>query len=406
LITDVGVQAAIIQSPNGADTTFLRSAWVFQTGRGIIIWVALSCLCGVLSIPAVVALLPHASIYADHQLPLVTAVIGTGVIFGGAESTCIPLNIRLLNYRPIVVVGLLSKLISLPIMIGWALVQPSVWALAGGGLAGGIVRLALSHLIVPGPRMALKWRREHFQEIVRFGRWIMVSSLATFFSQQCEIILLGILVPASTLGLYAIAKLLATTGEALLNRLSGALALPVFGEVIRNDPSIFPNRYYRFRLPIEVVGGLLSGSLFISGSYIVNFLYDARYAQAGIMLQILALSTTIYPIMVIANAFTAVGDSYIAAIGSVLSAVSLIVFMTGGFLAYGLLGAIAGVAFHRMIPSVVILILAERRGWIWLRHELRIIPAFFVGLAIGKGVLILAADFNIRNIHQVIHLLK
>ena len=50
--------------------------------------------------------------------------------------------------------------------------------------------------------MGLNWDKEHFQEIVRFGRWIMVSSLATFVSQQCDVILLGILVPSSLLGLY------------------------------------------------------------------------------------------------------------------------------------------------------------------------------------------------------------
>ena len=406
LVTDVGVQAAIIQNPNGDDTTFLRSAWVFQMGRGIIIWVVLLCLCGILSLQVIVSLLPHASIYADSQLPSITAVMGLGVILGGAESTCIPLNMRLLNYRPIVTLGLLSKLISLPIMILWASAQHSVWALVGGGLSGGIIRLVLSHLIVPGPRMALQWQRQHFQEIVRFGRWIMVSSLATFFSQQCEIILLGILVPASTLGLYAVAKLLATTGEGLLDRLSGALALPVFGEVIRNDPSIFTNQYYRFRLPIEIVAGLLSGILIISGSFIIDFLYDARYAQAGIMLQILSLSTISYPIMVIGSAFTATGDSYISALGSALKAVSMVMFLIVGFLVDGLLGAIAGIALHRLVPSGFILMLAKRRGWIWLRHELRIIPAFVVGLAIGKVLLILAAHFHIKNIHQIIHLFR
>jgi O-antigen/teichoic acid export membrane protein len=406
LVTDVGVQAAIVQSPNGADTAFLRSAWVFQVGRGIIIWAALVCLCGILSIPAVGGLLPHASIYADRQLPLITIVIGFGVILGGAESTCIPLNVRLINYRPIVVVGLLSKFISLPVMILLALTQHSVWALVGGGLTGGFVRLVLSHLIVPGPSMAFKWQKLHFQEIIRFGRWVMISSLATFFSLQCDIIVLGILTPASTVGLYSIAKLLANIGTGLLDRLSGALALPVFGEVIRTDSAAFARQYYRFRLPIEIAAGLISGCLFIAGGFIVNFLYDDRYMQAGIMLQVLALGAITYPMMVIGSAFTATGDSYISAITSTVDALSMITFLTVGFLIDGLLGAIAGIALHSLVPSAVILTLAKRRNWVWLWHEFRVVLAFIVGAILGKALLMASLSLGIRNVHQILHLLR
>ena len=200
-----------------------------------------------------------------------------------------------------------------------------------------------------------------------------------------------------------IAKLLASTGEGLLDGLSGTLALPIFGEVIRKDPSSFRNRYYRFRLPIELTAGLLSGVLFMAGAFIVNFLYDERYAQAGFMLQILALGTLSYPLLIIATAFTVTGDTHISAAISILKAISLFGFIMIGFFAFGMPGAIGGVALHRVIPSVTIVSLAHRRDWIWIRHELRIIPAFLVGVLIGKGLVVLAAAFSIQNIHQIVH---
>ncbi len=403
LVSDVGIRAVIIQSPRGDQVAFLQSAWVFQLFRGIAIWALLLALCALISFPAVQGVLPDGSVFAGHLFPLVTAVLGFGLVLGGAESAAIPLNIRHLNFRPIVIVDLASRILSLPIMIIWAWISPSVWSIIGGGLAAGIFRLVLSHTIVPGPRMALKWRRDHFKEILRFGRWIAVSSFATFVSQQSDVILLGLLVPSSTLGIYSIAKLLVGAGEGLLERLTSSLALPVLGEVIRKDQRNLRDRYYRFRLPIELAAALLSAFLFTAGVFVVNFLYDPRYSEAGPMVQILALGLALYPFPIIRNAFTATADTHVVAGISILDALSLLSLAAIGYFALGPLGAIAGVAIHRIIPAAVIVVLARQRGWIGIWHELRIIPVFLVGVLLGKGMLLIATALDIENIRQIWH---
>jgi O-antigen/teichoic acid export membrane protein len=404
LVSDFGVHSIIVQSPRGEQPDFLHSAWVFQLLRAIIVWVVLATICAFIYMPAIHNLVPVASVFADRKLPLVTAIMGLALVLGGAESTCISLNARRLNYKPIVWLDLISKLLSLPIMVIWAWIAPSVWALVGGILASNVFRLALSHVMVPGPQMRFDWQRDHFGEIVRFGRWIAASSFASFISQQSDVILLGFLTPSATLGLYSIAKLLVGTGEGLLEQLNSALALPIFGEVIRKDPSMLRSRYYRFRVPIDLAAGLLSGGLFAAGAFIVNFLYDTRYSQAGPMLEILALGTASLPLSIIASAFIATGDTYISAIASILKAVSLIASIAIGFSLFGLSGAIGGIAVHRLIPSMVVVLLAHRREWIGIWHELRIIPAFFLGVLIGNGFVLSAAALNIRSIHQIVHL--
>jgi O-antigen/teichoic acid export membrane protein len=401
LVSDFGVRAVIIQSPRGDEASFLRSAWVLQFWRGFMIWVVLAGICVLMSVPALRNLLPAASVFADPNLPLVTFVIGFTVILAGAESTSIALNVRRLNFGPIVWLDVISRIVSLPVMLAWAWIAPSVWAIASGMLIASVVRLVLSHIWVPGPWMGLSLDKDHFREIVRFGRWIMVSSMASFISQQCDVILLGILLPASTLGLYSIAKLLATTGEGLLGRLHAALTLPVLGEVIRKDPSVLRNRYYRFRLPIDLAAGFMSGGLFAMGSFIVHFLYDTRYAQAGSMLQILALGTASYPFLIIEGAFTATGDTHIPAIVSVSKAISLIAGITIGYFTFGEIGAIAGVALHRVVPSILIMTLAHGREWVRIWHELRIIPVFAAGLLVGKACVLLATTFGVQNIDQL-----
>jgi O-antigen/teichoic acid export membrane protein len=403
LISDFGIHALIVQSPRGDQDDFLRSAWVFQFWRGIVIWLVLALFCVLISIPLIHGLFPTDSVYADPLYPLITAVMGLNVVLGGTESTAIYYNARHLNFKPLVLVGIFSRVLPLPIMIIWALASPSVWPLVGGGLIGGVIRVILSHTFVPGPRMALKRHKVHIEEIVRFGKWIAVSSLASFFTQQSDIIIFGFLFPSSALGTYAIAKLLVNTGENLLDRLSAALALPILSEVIRKDPRNLRNRYYRFRLPIDLASALLSGMLVTTGSFLVGLLYDARYSEAGPMLQILAIGMAMYPLQLIRNAFAATGDSRTVAFGTVVQALSLIVCMVIGYVTFGTIGSIAGVAIHRLFPSAVIMLLARKHDWISIWHELRIIPMFAAGVVIGEGALIIARAIGISEIGNFFH---
>ena len=403
LISDFGVAQVITQNPRGDQAGFLRSAWVFLLGRSLVLWMIIVLCCLLLNLTAVRNFLPLSSVYANRSFALITASLGFSLVLGGAESTCTFLSIRHLNYRPFVIIQLANRIVTLPLMIIWAWLSPSVWALVGGSLAGSIVRLILTHTLLPGPWMSFRWEKEDLKELVQTGRWFTISSFGTFLSQQSEVILLGFLVPSSVLGIYSVAKLLVGAGEGLLDRLHTSLTLPVLSEVVRNNPGNLRDRYYRFRWPIEVAAGLFSGGLFAAGHFLVSFLYDARYAEAGLMLPILALGTAIYPYLIMRSAFAATGETHIFAAISMLQAASFLVCVTVGFLAFGLLGAVGGVAFHRIIPSIVIFILARRRDWITPWRELVIIPAFIVGLLVGKGIVLIALALGLTNIHQLLH---
>jgi O-antigen/teichoic acid export membrane protein len=393
LVSDLGVRALVIQSPHGDQEDFLRSAWVFQASRGLILWSILALVCGLLAIPAVRAVFAPDSVFANPSFPLLTVALGFGLVLGGLESASIALNLRLLNYRSVAVVDLAGKILPVPIMIGLSLLYPSVWVLVAGSFAGGILRVALSHTLVPGPRMALKWSAEHFREIVAFGKWITVSSIASFVGSQSDIILLGFLLPGAGLGVYFIARTLTDAIEGLLERLNATLTLPVLSQVLRDNPDNLRNRYYRFRLPIDVIAAAGAGALVASANDLVALLYDPRYAQAGPMLQLLALGLFLYPIQIIRSAFTAIGRTRSVATVSMIQATSLIGCLLFGFLTFGTLGAVAGIAINRILPSVFMLRLALREGWISVIHELRVVPIFAVGFVVAKAIILVLKAF-------------
>lgn len=403
LLSDFGVRVVIIQSPHGEDIGFLRSGWTFQCSRGILLWVFLTLACMFLQFPSANSLLPTTSVFADPSFPVVTAVLGLSLVVAGFESTNLPLNVRRLNFRPIVAVDLISRIAPLPIMIAWAYALPSVWSIVVGTLLGGLLRVLLSHVMIPGPRMGFAWGNDHIKEIVTFGKWINLSSIATFVGSQSDVIILGLLLPSPVLGIYYIAKTLSDSIESLLERLNGSMTLPILGEVVRTNPANLKNRYYRFRLPIELVAAGSAGFLFTAGDLIVNVLYDQRYAEAGTMLQILSFGLLIYPFQLIRSAFTAIAKTNIVAWVSVIQAFSVVICLSSGYYLYGPLGAVAGVAVSRIFPSIAILLLAHRERWISYWGELRWVLVYALGFVLGKTATYLlgsAAILNIRHLFR------
>jgi O-antigen/teichoic acid export membrane protein len=287
-------------------------------------------------------------------------------------------------------------------MIAWAYVSSSVWSMVFGALLGSLLRAVLSHVIVPGPRMGFAWQMQDIKEIIAFGKWINLSSWATFIGSRSDMIILGLLVPSPMVGIYYIAKTLSDSVETLLERLNSTMTLPVLGEVIRKNPENLKDRYYRFRLPIDLVAASSAGFLFATGDLIVSILYDQRYTEAGLMLRILSFGLLIYPIQLIRGAFTAVGKTDVVAWISVMQAISLIACLSFGYSIHGALGAVAGIAANRLFPSIVLLMLAHRANWIRPWKELRSISFYAGGFLLGKAINYVIGIYPIADIYQIL----
>src|SRR5579871_291538 len=335
LFSDLGIRAVIIQSPRGDKDDFLRSAWVFQFLRGMLLWLVLILICSIISLPTIGNALPQGSAFANKLFPAVTVALGFGLVLNGFETTAVYLNVRQMRFRPFAVVDIVTKIVTIAVMIGLAIRFRDVWALVAGNVSSGILRLVLSHTVIPGPRMAWNWNKDHFREIIHFGKWITVSSIASFFASQCDILILGVLLSGAVLGVYSIARTLVGAAHGLVEKINSSLALSVLGEVLRESPTELRRKYYRFRFPIDALSASIGGLLCATGPQIVGALYDNRYSLAGPMLQLLAISLAIYPLQLIRSAFTAIGQTYTVAAVSIISAISLVAFLMVGYLTFG-----------------------------------------------------------------------
>jgi O-antigen/teichoic acid export membrane protein len=277
MLSDLGLTPAIVQSRRGSDPLFLNTAWTLQVVRGLALWI-----CASLLAPLV------ASFYGQPALAALIPVIGSTALLAGLASTKLATANRTLRLGRLSVIELVSYSLGLGVMITWAWLAPSVWALAAGAVTDSLVKTALSHLFLPGERNRFGWDRDSAAVIRRFGRWILVSTAFTFLAGQGDRLILGKLLDFATLGILGIAAALAGLLNEVLLQLGTRVLFPSYSELVRERPDRMYSNLRKVRLMVICVSWLTSFALIGLADELVHLLYDERYSDAGWMLQMLA----------------------------------------------------------------------------------------------------------------------
>src|SRR5262249_20342477 len=136
-------------------------------------------------------------------------------------------------------------------------------------------------------------------------------------------------------------------------------------------------------MPIALVAYTCSGILMMSGHSLIELLYDARYAQAGWMLQVLAAALLTAPFQVAIQCFVALGVPHVLSRVLSLRLVVLAVAMVGGYHLFGVAGALLGLVASHLLCLPMIIFHCVRYGLFDVRRELLFLPMVLVGMAVG-----------------------
>lgn len=355
LFSDVGIGPSIIQSKRGEDPRFLNTAWTVQILRGLVLWI---CAC--------IVALPFARFYGDPVLALIVPVSGLTALISGFNSTRIFSMYRNVDLARVARVELGSQAAGLVVMCGWALVDRSIWALVAGGLGGSVARLALSHTVLPGITNRLSWDRSAVRALFHFGRWIFFSTLLTFVVGQSDRLIFGKMIPIALLGVYGVAAMIATMPATALSRMGHGVFFPIYSRV-HNAGEDLREIFGRVRLPLLLIAGWTSAGLSGGGEAAVHLLYDARYAEAGWMVQLLALASW-FTVLEATNgaALLARGEARWTAASNAGKLAGMIVLIPTGYHVAGFHGAVAGLVLSEVLKYAVSAFAAGRaglRGW-------------------------------------------
>ncbi len=384
LLSDIGLRQTVIHSARGESRALLDTAWTVQVLRGILIWVVCSLVAAGLVVAGGLGWLPAGSVYAAPELPAMTVGLALAAIVTGFQSTKLMSTNRDLDLRWGVVIDFLSQVIGLVVAVGLAWWTRSIWSFVVSSLVAAIVSTVLSHWWVPGANNRFCWDRASAKELFGYGRWVLLSSLLFVLASNGDRMLLGGWFDAATLGVYGIALNLATVAEVAGSRLFAAVAMPAFSEKVRMDRSGLPSVYFRMRLPFDLMFLLCAGALFSLGPVLVQGLYDSRYAQAGTMLQWLSFTLVFARYGMTGSAYLALGEPRLLTWIHVVKAVSIFVLTPVLYSMFGLTGALIAIAFHAAPTLPVMYWFNRQLGLNDLRFELKVLPAWPLGYALGE----------------------
>lgn len=350
MFSDVGTGPAIIQSPRGDDPRFLNTAWTVQCGRGAALWV----------ISWVIAW-PAAAFYDQPQLRWLIPASGFTAMLGGLEATSMHTLQRHLRLGRLTIADLASQIVGTVATVGFAVLDrwwhgphnpDAAWSIVAGGMLQGIVRVVLSHTYLPGIRHRFVLDPESLEHLFRFGRWIFVSTLLTFLAGQSDRLIFGKMLPIAFLGVYSIASMLSALPTQAVLKLGAAIVFPAYSRLVgRSD---FGRVFWRVRWPMLLGGAAIVSGLTAGGPFLVRFLYDRRYEDAGWILQYLAVGAW-FQVLECTNgaALLAKGNVKWVAAGSAAKVLGMALAIPLGLHFGGFPGAIAGYVASDVVKYLV-----------------------------------------------------
>jgi O-antigen/teichoic acid export membrane protein len=377
LLSDLAVQPCVIQSKRGDDPAFLNTAFTIQAMRGT----ALALLMIVLAKPA-------AWFYHEPQLEALTYLGSLQLFFGGLHSTAVFTLRRWLRVGWINALELGQSIVGISIMIVLAKRGAGVWSLSVGTVIGAFFYSGISHLLPVPYRNRFHWDKEASQEISRFGRWVLGSSVATFLGGQSDRILMGKLLSAAWLGIYSIALTLSDAAGSVVGRLVSGVMYPLLSQSARTMGSGVADLYYRLRLKLDTFSMAGTGLLAGAGGWIVHTLWDKRYTDAAWILRILCFRTAIGLLVGPAeNCLFSLGHTRYGFQRSFMRLVAAAVCIPVGWKMSGVKGLVWGTVVTEAVAGLAIWPKMYELGILRLRRELLAVAIF--AAAFGLGVTIL-----------------
>lgn len=355
MFSDIGIRASIVQNARGEEPLFLDTAWVMQIGRGILLWLITWVLAA-----------PVAAFYETPILAELLPVAGLVALFQGLNSTKLALANRTLTLGRVTLIEIGSAVTGLAVLIGLALLWGSVWALVIGSLVTPFLIMVLSHVAMPGHRNRLRFDVETGRTLVKFGKYIFLSTLAGFLISQADRAILGKFVSLSDLAFYNIAFMFASIPVMVMRKMNDVVLFPLYS---RRPPSESAENFANIArarwLVMATVMGMLA-VLAIFGNYLIIYLYDPRYEAAGALVVWIAIaSSALVVVGSYGSMMLAAGDSRQFALLMILNATVRTIVLFFGVIYFGLVGAaLAPLVATFLFYPVIVRLLRPYGGWI------------------------------------------
>jgi len=216
--TQGGFDAALIQRTDDI-APYLNTAWTLQIVRALT-------MAGILAFAA-----PWiAQFFGAPEATDIMRVLSVAVAIRGFANIAVVTFVKELRFGKYFVLVTSSRGVETVVSIGAALVFRNVWALVLGVLSGAAGYVIVSYLI-DSYRPRIQWVWEQVKQLFDFGKWILASSILSFFSANLDDILVGRILGVQSLGWYRMAYNFSQAIATEVTQITSQVAFPTYSKL-------------------------------------------------------------------------------------------------------------------------------------------------------------------------------
>jgi O-antigen/teichoic acid export membrane protein len=382
IFSDVGLSLSVVKSKNADDPEFLKTVYSLKVVQGGIVFFVICLFAGVIFTVQKFQVFSPEVAMAHPELPLAISIIALSSLIRGFGSIQIDVHKRKQLFGRQVGLELAAQISSTLFIVCYGLHSPTVFALAFASVFGAVVITLGSFVVYEFRYIGFAWDRDYIKEVLDFGKWILGSSSLAGISNYADRFILGSLLTGPQMGLYAIATLIYSAMEGVFKKMNQSL-FATLSEIVRDQPENVSNAYYRIRRLRDLIVCAPACFMIVNGDLIVQMIYDDRYAEAGVLLQLLSIGHLIGIYFFKGQVIMAEGNSKLQFTMATWRLVGLLILVPIGYHVAGMHGLVLAVALRGLFVIWIPFKYFIQRNLIQLGRELRALVHISVLLGIS-----------------------
>jgi lipopolysaccharide exporter len=319
----------------------------------------------------------------DPSLQLAFAVASLTLITDGMSSMAFATAARGGLLNRLSMLDLIPVLAAIVVSIILAVLTRSYWALIISGVFGSILKMVLSYYMFPDSRRRIKFDKEVYLEIWRFGKFIVPSSIITLLLAQSDRFVLVRFFSIQQFGLYSLASTLSAAPSTLMSSYTARILYPVFSKPNGNKAGMSA-LFYKYGSKTRLLFIFLIGVFITSAPTVIAVLYDDRYLGASQYLSILLIAGAVNFLISTENEMlVAAGRVHWQMHINILKIAMYTIFSLALYRAIGVIGLVWAIALTSIAVKIIMTVAMWHIGILRLKEEMKFMIAAFAGVFLG-----------------------
>jgi O-antigen/teichoic acid export membrane protein len=309
-----------------------------------------------LAVIVLAAAWPFAHIYSDNRLLTLIAALALGPVARGLYSPGMVKYIRQMSFHQVFIAEFLGKVIASIAAIWIVYLGGGYWGIAASSILSPVAATLISYILAPyRPRLSMS----RFSEFSTFLGWFSTAQFVSTLTWQFDRIVLGYFITKSDLGQYTMASDLADMPS---QSLVGPAMSPVMAAFSRisDDRDRLRNAYLKASRFTMLVAAPACVGMSLTSDLIINVLLGAKWTEAGIYLQWIALGVVLNPFyQPVQSLALATNRTNVIFRLSFVELLLRVVLVSLGIYFYSLMGVIAARGTMSVIMFILSLLTAQ-----------------------------------------------